>query len=190
MKSGSPVCDHIAGENSSNIEAQRTRERNDNASANQPHDIYTFAVIILFSQASADIKPREGWVVLKSAHNHADLVKTVNRVAKANKIGIVSRASATLGAKRVLKKTIPGNMVVGLYNPRFAVRMLEASIAAGIEAPIRAYLTENQDGTSQLSYKTPSHVFAPYMEEGGKKLKALAKELDALFAKLTKEAAG
>ena len=45
------------------------------------------------------------------------------------------------------------------------------------------------NGTSTLSYKKPSHVFAPYMDEGGDALKALAAELDQLFDKLTGEAA-
>jgi len=59
--------------------------------------------------------------------------------------------------------------------------MLDASIAAGIEAPIRMYVTEGADGTATLSYRTPSHVFAPYAEEGGAALHALATELDAVF---------
>jgi uncharacterized protein (DUF302 family) len=80
-------------------------------------------------------------------------------------------------------------MVIGLYHPRFAVRMLEASVAAGIEAPIRLYVTENADGTATLSYKTPSAVFAPYMAEGGEALKALATELDAVFAAVVAQAA-
>ena len=148
--------------------------------------------IVLASVATGQAKAMspEGWVVLKSKHSYADLVKEVNKAAKANKIGIVTRASATVGAKKVLNKKIPGNMVVGLYHPRFAVRMLEASIPAGIEAPIRVYITENTDGSADLSYKTPSHVFAPYMKEGGNKLKELAAELDSLFEKLTKQAAG
>jgi uncharacterized protein (DUF302 family) len=45
--------------------------------------------------------------------------------------------------------------------------VLGASVAAGIEAPIRIYVTENQDGTATLSYKKPSAVFAPYADEGG-----------------------
>ncbi len=148
------------------------------------------ALAISIISAHAGTMARDGWVVLKSKHSYADLINEVNKAAKANKIGIVTRASATVGAKKVLNKKIPGNMVVGLYHPRFAVRMLETSIASGIEAPIRVYLTENEDGTAELSYKTPSHVFAPYMGEGGEKLKALAAELDELFAKLTKQAAG
>ena len=62
--------------------------------------------------------------------------------------------------------------------------MLSASSAAGIEAPIRFYVTENQDGTATLSYKKPSFVFAPYLDEGGDALKALAAELDEIFARL------
>ena len=103
-------------------------------------------------------------------------------------MGLVTRASATLGAKKMLKKTIPGNMVVGVYRPDFAVRMLEASVPAGIEAPIRLYITENDDGTATLSYKMPSAVFAPY-EDGGAKLRELAAELDAIFDKIARQAA-
>lgn len=147
-------------------------------------------LLLMASAATADLMAPAGWVVTKTPHTYANLIGRVMEAASANKIGVVSKASATLGAKKVLKKDIPGNMVIGLFHPRFAVRMLDASIAAGIEAPIRVYLTENADGTADLSYKTPSTVFAPYMKEGGDKLKALAGELDALFAKLVKEAAG
>jgi uncharacterized protein (DUF302 family) len=139
--------------------------------------------------ASAEIAPRDGWAVTPTGHDYASLVKRIDEAAAANKIGVVTRASATVGAKEVLDKTIPGNMVIGLYHPRFAVRMLEASVAAGIEAPIRLYVTENADGTATLSYKTPSAVFAPYMDEGGEALKALAGELDAVFAAVAAQAA-
>ncbi len=59
-----------------------------------------------------------------------------------------------------------------------------------IEAPIRFYVTENADGTATLSYKTPSAVFAPYIDEGGAELAAIAGELDAIFAAIAKGATG
>ncbi len=127
-----------------------------------------------------------GWSVTKTTHGYKALIKRLSAAVKANKMGLVTRASATLGAKS-LGKTIPGNMVVGVYRPDFAVRMLGASIAAGIEAPIRFYITENDDGTATLSYKTPSAVFAPYAD-GGEKLTKMAEELDAIFAKIAKQA--
>ena len=148
--------------------------------------------LVLFTSAAtaSDLASQPGWSAVKSQHDYATLVKRVNEAAKAHKIGIVTRASATVGAAKVLNKKIPGNMIVGLYHPRFAIPMLEASIASGIEAPIRVYITENSDGSATLSYKKPSTVFAPYMKEGGDKLKNLATELDTLFASLVKQASG
>ncbi len=128
-----------------------------------------------------------GWSVVKTPHSYKALIGKVDAAVKANKMGLVTRASATLGAKAKLKKTIPGNMVIGVYRPDFAVRMLAASIPAGIEAPIRLYLTENDDGTATLSYKTPSTVFAPYTD-GGDALRTMAGELDAIFEKIAAQA--
>ena len=129
-----------------------------------------------------------GWKVAKSQHSYEVLIKRLEQAIKDNKMALVTRASATVGAKKALGRTIPGNMVVGVYRPDFAVRMLEASIPAGIEAPIRFYLSENSDGTATLSYKTPSTVFAPYTD-GGDKLKDLAAELDVIFDRIARQAA-
>lgn len=77
-------------------------------------------------------------------------------------------------------------MVIGVFAPRFAVRMLRASVPAGIEAPLRFYITENADGTATLTYRTPSSTFAPY---GDAALDNMAKELDAIFADIAGEVA-
>ncbi|MDH3476078.1 MAG: DUF302 domain-containing protein [Rhodospirillales bacterium] len=129
-----------------------------------------------------------GWRVAKAPHSYAELIKRLDQAVKDNKMGLVNRASATVGAKQALGKDIPGNMVVGVYRPDFAVRMLEASIPAGIEAPIRFYITENADGTATLSYRTPTAVFAPYTD-GGEPLRELAAELDGIFEKIANQAA-
>lgn len=153
--------------------------------------IVLFAAAIFSGHAAlAEIRPRPGWSIHPTSHDYNTLVERVLAAAKTQKIGVVSRASATVGAKAVLDLTIPGNTVIGLYHPRFAVRMLEASVTAGIEAPIRVYVTENGDGTATLSFKTPTHVFEPYFDEGGDALRELSQELDQLFADLAKEAAG
>lgn len=152
--------------------------------------IVTAMIVLVTAQvAHAEVREREGWVVLHTSHDFATLAERVKTAAAKQKLGVVSQASATVGAKKLLNKTIPGNTVIGLYHPRFAVPMLEASIAAGIEAPIRVYVTENADKTATLSYKMPSHVFSPYMDEGGEKLKSLATELDMVFDTLAAEAA-
>jgi uncharacterized protein (DUF302 family) len=148
------------------------------------------AAFVLFfppdARSATDGDKLPGWAVSKTAHGYKALIERLDNAVKANKMGLVTRASATAGAAS-LGKTIPGNMVVGVYRPDFAIRMLEASVPAGIEAPIRFYITENADGTATLSYKKPSAVFAPYADGGGK-LKALAAELDGIFARIAREA--
>lgn len=112
-----------------------------------------------------------------TSKSFADLQSALEAAVKDSGMAVVTRACASCGAaKRDID--IPGNMVVGVYRNDFAVRMLEASVPAGIEAPIRFYLTENDDGTASLSYRLPSSVFAPY---GSADLDAMAKELDVIW---------
>ena len=147
-------------------------------------------LVLLFAVAPSAQAERPGWQVIKTPHSFPVLVERLNEAVKHHGMGVVTRASASVGAKKKLDKTIPGNMVVGVFRPDYAVRMLEASVPAGIEAPIRFYITANDNGTATLSYKTPSLVFAPYEAEGGKKLKLLTVELDQLFDQIAQMAAG
>jgi uncharacterized protein (DUF302 family) len=78
--------------------------------------------------------------------------------------------------------------VVGVFRNDHARRLLAASLAAGIEAPIRFYVTENADGTATLSYRTPTAVFSPHLDEGGDALGALAAGLDGIFAAIAARA--
>ena len=154
-----------------------------------PHFRRTFVVLLagvaLLATAQAIRAAPPGFTSFETPHDFQTLVQRVEAAVKANGLFVVTRASASKGAaSRGL--TIPGNMVLGVYRSDFAVRMLEASVPAGIEAPIRFYVTENADGSASLAYRTPSAVFAPY-EDGGE---ALAGELDEIFAAIAATAAG
>ncbi|HAW48211.1 MAG TPA: hypothetical protein DCX34_13410 [Roseovarius sp.] len=145
------------------------------------------AIFLLLAAPAQALGPRDGWIVHDTDKSFADLVQAVRDAVSEAPIAIVTQASASDGA-RMQGHTIPGNRVFGLYRNDYARRMLDASVAAGIEAPIRLYVTEDADGTATLSYKTPSHVFAPYAEEGGAALRALADELDAVFEDVARAA--
>lgn len=127
--------------------------------------------------------PHPGTRIIKTAFSYQQLIERLAAAVRRNRLGVVTRASATLGAKS-LGITIPGNMVIGVFAPRFAVRMLRASVPAGIEAPLRFYITEDADGTATLTYRTPSSTFAPYRNAA---LDKMAKELDAIFAGIAGE---
>lgn len=130
---------------------------------------------------------RQGWVVKSTPASLPLLASKLEDAIKANTIGIVTMASASEGAM-AQGFTIPGNGVVGVFRNDFAWRMLAASIPAGIEAPIRFYLTEEADGTATLSYKTPSPVFSPCIEGSGTDLTVLASELNVIFARIAEAA--
>ncbi len=130
----------------------------------------------------AEVPP--GTVIIKTTHGFDALAGRVERAIADNKMGLVAQASASRGAAARRVK-IPGNLVLMVFRNDYAVRMLSASVPAGIEAPLRLYLTENPDGTASLTYRTPSAVFAPY---GSKALDDMAKELDSIFKNIVRDA--
>jgi uncharacterized protein (DUF302 family) len=145
------------------------------------------AIVLMLMTAmghAGTMTSRPGWSVTDTKLSFEALAERLETAVKAEKMGLVTAASASDAAKAA-GFTIPGNRVVGVYRNDFARRMLAASVSSGIEAPIRFYVTENPDGTATLSYKTPSTVFGPYFDEGKDALKALASELDAIFARIS-----
>ena len=119
-------------------------------------------------------------------HAFEALLARTEAAVSANKMGLVAQASASHGAAgRGVK--IAGNAVLMVFRNDYAVRMLQASVPAGIEAPLRLYVTENPDGSASLTYRTPSAVFSPYRND---KLDALAKELDPIFERIVRDAGG
>ena len=137
----------------------------------------------------SDLAKRKGWQVYATKHSYGDLLKRLEEAVKKNKMAVVNAASASDGAK-AQGFTIPGNRVVGVFRNDFARRMLTASLAAGIEAPIRYYVTEGADGMATLSYRSPTAVFAPYITRKTADLRLMAKELDAIFAQIALDTIG
>ncbi len=143
--------------------------------------LITCLVLLLAVPAHAEIPmPYSGTKIVETGKPFGGFVKSLLAAIAANKMGVVADACATCGAKAI-GVTIPGNRVVMIYHPRFAVRMLKASVAAGIEAPLRLYVTEQPDGHARLTYRLPSHVFRPYKVAD---LDAMAKELDGIVGKI------
>ncbi|WP_333835203.1 DUF302 domain-containing protein [Rubrimonas sp.] len=139
------------------------------------------ALLLLAPAGAHALEPREGWAVAHSAKPYPTLLADLRAAITAANMGLVTEAGPTEAAA-ARGVTIPGNRVLGVFRNDYAVRALAASEAAMIEAPIRFYVTERAEGGATLAYKTPSFVFAPYADEGGAELSAVAAELDAIFA--------
>jgi uncharacterized protein (DUF302 family) len=134
--------------------------------------------------ALAQTGPLPGTVVVPSPHAFDALVARLEKSIEANKMGLVAQASASRGAAARGVK-IPGNVVLMVFRNDYAVRMLAASVPAGIEAPLRVYVTEGPDGKATVTYRRPSAVFAPY---GVAALDTMAGELDPIFDKIVRDA--
>ncbi|WP_170572628.1 DUF302 domain-containing protein [Ruegeria atlantica] len=132
-------------------------------------------------------EPLSGWAVYPTDKSYGELVADTKSAVKENGLIVVTQAGPTKAAA-ARGITIPGNLVIGAFNNDYAVRVLKTSVPAMIEAPIRFYVTENNDGTATLSYKTPSFVFAPYVGEGGESLRQIAVELDTKFQAVAESA--
>lgn len=132
---------------------------------------------------SDDVSEREGWRVIHTELTYEELLRTLRGAVSREGMGAVTDIGPTeTAARRGVE--IPGNRVIGVFRNDFAVRTLDASVAAMIEAPIRFYVTEASDGNATLSWKTPGHVFAPYIDEGGAQLREIAEELNAIFDRI------
>ena len=129
--------------------------------------------------------PYPGTRIVATGKPFEPFVAALQEAIKANAMGIVAEACADCGAKSI-GVTIPGNRVIMIFKPQFAVRMLAASEAAGIEAPLRLYVTEQPDGTARLTYRQPSQVFGVYDNED---LTKMGEELDVIVAKIVAVAA-
>ena len=141
-------------------------------------------LLVSASAAFADTPALPGTRTLPSKHSFPALTARTEAAISAAKMGLVATASASAGAA-ARGVRIPGNTVLMVFRNDYAVRMLQASVSAGIEAPLRLYLTENADGTASLTYRTPSAVFAPYQND---KLDAMARELDPIFERIVRDA--
>jgi len=129
---------------------------------------------------AAPISPPEGWVAIDTDKPFAQLLADLQTAVAAQKFGVVTQAGPTEAARN-RGVEIPDNRIVGVFNNVYAVRILNLSVPAMIEAPVRFYLTDDGDGTASLSWKTPSHVFAPYLSDAIPDLAVAASELDGHF---------
>jgi uncharacterized protein (DUF302 family) len=144
-----------------------------------------FGLLMVTPVRAADMAFAKDVEVVETGQPFLGYLEKLKAAITANKMGVVGLACATCGAQNI-GVTIAENRVVMIFNPHFAVRMLAASVPTGVEAPLRLYLTERDDGTAVLSYRKPSLVFAPYSNA---ELDVMAKELDRIVARIVSDAA-
>jgi uncharacterized protein (DUF302 family) len=149
--------------------------------------VFSAATTLSPAPASAEnTTPYSGTRVIETGKPFGPYVEALTAAIKSNKFGIIGLACANCAIKKVLNEIVPGNRVFLFFRPDYAQRMLAASTAAGIEAPIRLYVTENPDGTATVTHRLPSAVFGAYEVPA---LDVMGAELDGLVDKILADAA-
>jgi uncharacterized protein (DUF302 family) len=144
------------------------------------HLVIALALMVPGSAAAAEMPGQlPGWRIERTTLPYEALAERLEQAVEPGPLVVVFEASPNAGAAR-LGTPVPKNMVVGVFAPSFAVRVIGASRAAMIEAPLRFFLTEEGAG-SVLAWKLPTTVFAAY-PEGGQPLRDVAAELDGVMA--------
>jgi len=147
----------------------------------------TLMVAILSALPESGRAVENGTRAIVSDYGYWALIARLETAIKRQKLRIVGRASVR-GAERQKKRGIPGNMVIGAFSDDYATRVLRANVAAGIEMPIRFYVTHDPDEkTATLWYRRPSWVLAPYGDKSGE-LRTLGEELDRVMDAIAAEA--
>lgn len=147
-----------------------------------------FTVLLLLPALHAqagDVAAERPIVTVPSHHDFAASVSRLEDAIKANGMILVGEASASAAAAN-RGVTIPGDAVLLVFRNDFAVRMLRASQAAGIEAPIPLHVYETPAGGTTIAYRRPTTIFGPYRD---KALESLADELDLVFDRIVAQAA-
>jgi uncharacterized protein (DUF302 family) len=138
-------------------------------------------LVVMSTSALGDTPSRR---VVDSPHGFAELVRRLEASIAANEMLLVAKASASAAAA-ARGVIIRGNAILEVFRNDYAVRMLAADVDAGIEAPLRLYVTENASGAASVAYRLPSQVFAPY---AGRDLADMAQELDKVLARIVDDA--
>jgi uncharacterized protein (DUF302 family) len=147
--------------------------------------LYVLAVLAVTLWWARPGAAQEGRITIVSRAPFDKVAVALQRAISEQKMALVCHANAQKGAA-ARGVTIKGNQVLMVFRNDFAVRLLAADPAAGFEAPIRIYLSENPDGTATISYLPPSVVFAAYRHP---EVQAVAAELDPIFKGIVDEAA-
>lgn len=126
------------------------------------------------------VGPYPGTVSLACSYSLTDAVRRLEKAVRANGMTLVHTVNSGGHGQS-------GVSVILVSSSDYWGRILKVNQLAGMEMPIRLYVTDTGNRTSAVIYRTPSSIFALYDTA---ELDRIAIELDQLFAKIVDDAIG
>ena len=136
------------------------------------------------ARAEADepesVGPYPGTVSWSTAYPLGDAVRRLEKAVRSNGLTVVQTVTAGGHGQT-------GVAVILVSSSDYWGRILKANQLAGMEMPIRLYVTDTGNRTSAVIYRTPSSIFALYDTPD---LDRIAADMDQVFAKIVDDAIG
>jgi uncharacterized protein (DUF302 family) len=126
------------------------------------------------------VGPYPGTVSLASSYSLADAVRRVEKAVRANGLTLVQTVNSGGRGQTAVS-------VILVSSSDYWGRILKVNQLAGMEMPIRIYVTDTGNRTSAVIYRAPSSIFALY---DSPELDRIATDLDQVFAKIVDDAIG
>lgn len=126
------------------------------------------------------VGPYPGTVSLGSSYALTEAVRRVEKAVRANGLTLVQTVNS--GGRGQT-----GVSVILVSSSDYWGRILKVNQLAGMEMPIRIYVTDTGNRTSAVIYRAPSSIFALY---DSPELDRIATDLDQVFAKIVDDAIG
>ena len=111
--------------------------------------------------------------------NVDDAIEKLLAGVEAQNMRLVAHINGQANAAK-MGKTVPGDQILEIFRPDFAIRVWEACKPAGHDIPLRIHVYE-EDGVTHIACRMPTEVFEPYSSPA---LMEVGAELDDIFANI------
>jgi uncharacterized protein (DUF302 family) len=126
------------------------------------------------------VGPYPGTVSIASSYSLPDAVHRLEKAVRANGMTLVQTVNSGGRGQTAVS-------VILVSSSDYWGRILKANQLAGMEMPIRIYVTDTGNHTAAVIYRAPSSIFALYDSPD---LDKIAIDLDQVFAKIVDDAIG
>ncbi|MGW8247900.1 MAG: DUF302 domain-containing protein [Acidiferrobacterales bacterium] len=105
-----------------------------------------------------------------------DAIEKLKSGVEAQNMRVVAHINGQANAAKI-GKTVPGDQILEIFRPDFAIRVWEACKPAGHDIPLRIHVYEDA-GVTNVACRMPTEVFEPFASP---ELMAVGSELDDIF---------
>jgi uncharacterized protein (DUF302 family) len=104
---------------------------------------------------------------------------------EAQNMRVVAHINGQANAAKI-GKTVPGDQILEIFRPDFAIRVWAACKPAGHDIPLRIHVYE-EEGETKVACRMPTEVFEPFSSPA---LTEVGTELDVIFNNILETVSG